>query len=112
MTSTEIKLQGWTPDFERPRDRHDDEDLGGVLESNWFNVCVTFQSLDDAMVAAREFRDHGYTVEFLDQFDDYSNATFVTISRPAGTATLDQLFDEAIKLAAQLDGDADNAWIA
>jgi hypothetical protein len=56
----------------------------------------------------REFRDHGYVVEFLDEIDDYSNATFLMVSPLAGT----ELFDAAIQLANQLDGDADNAWIS
>jgi hypothetical protein len=85
---------------------------GGVSTPGWFNVVILFQNFEAALAGEREFRDHGYVVEFLDEIDDYSNATFLTVSRLAGTATCDEFFDAAIQLANRLDGDADNAWIS
>jgi hypothetical protein len=85
---------------------------GGVATPGWFNVGVLFQTFEAALAGEREFRDHGYVVEFLDEIDDYSNATFLTVSRLAGTATCDELFDAAIQLANRLGGEADNAWIS
>lgn len=85
---------------------------GGVSTPGWFNVGVLFQTFEAALAGEREFRDHGYVVEFLDEIDDFSNATFLTVSRLAGTATCDELFDAAIQLANRLGGEADNAWIS
>jgi hypothetical protein len=84
----------------------------GVSTPGWFNVGLLFQSFASALAGARKFRDHGYVVEFLDDIDDYSHATFLTVSRLAGTATCDELFNAAIQLADRLEGDADNAWIS
>jgi hypothetical protein len=84
----------------------------GVSAPGWFNVGLLFQSFTAALAGEREFRDHGYVVEFLDLIDDCSSATFLTVSRLAGTATCDELFDAAIQLANRVDGDADNAWIS
>jgi hypothetical protein len=85
---------------------------GGVSTPGWFNIGILFEDFEAALAGEREFRDHGYVVEFLDQIDDCSSATFLTVSRLAGTATCDELFDAAIQLANGLDGDADNAWIS
>jgi hypothetical protein len=54
---------------------------GGVSTPGWFNVGVLFQTFEAALAGEREFRDHGHVVEFLDEIDDYSNATFLTVSR-------------------------------
>jgi hypothetical protein len=54
---------------------------GGISTPGWFNVGDLFQTFEAALAGEREFRDHGYVVEFLDEIDDYSNATFLTVSR-------------------------------
>ena len=85
-----------------------DSDLG----AGWFNVEVVFHSLDDAFAAKQEFLDAGYLFEILfDRIDVYSNAAFVAVSRPTGTATLYELFDEASEFAWRLGGMADCASI-
>lgn len=94
--------------YAKPRANMDE---GGISEPGWFNIGVLFQSFEAALAAEEEFRAHGYVFEIRDVIDDYSDATFVTVSRRAGTATCDELFDQAFELAERLDGDADGAWI-
>ena len=106
-----LKMQGWVPDYDKPRAR-DCARPDGVSAPGWFNVEIWFSTFDDFKVAEQEFRNEGYVVEMLDGIDDDSNATFGVISRPAGTATLDDLFDQARKLADRLGGSADGAWIS
>lgn len=111
LTRDALRIQGWLPAYEKPRDR-DYVRPDGVSAPGWFNVEIWFPTFDDFKAAEREFRDEGYVVEMLDGIDHYSNTTFGVISRPAGTATLDDLFDQARKLADRLGGSADGAWIS
>jgi hypothetical protein len=107
-----LKMQGWLPDYDKPRDQISFNLEGGVLTPGWFNVEVMFSTFDDAKAAEEGFRGEGYVFELLDEIDEYSNTTFAIVSKPAGTATLDDLFDQAIKLADRLGGCADGAWIS
>jgi hypothetical protein len=108
-----LKMQGWLPDYDKPRDLESGELKGGVLTPGWFNIEVVFSTFDDFKAAEEEFRNKGYTVELVaDAIDEYSAATFAIVSRPAGTATLDEFFDQACALADQLKGSADGGWIA
>jgi hypothetical protein len=112
MSDDNVMRDFWNPLAWTVKPGRRDFDDGGVSTPGWFNVVVLFETFDAALAAEREFCDAGYVFEILDEIDDYSDATFVTVSRPAGTATCDDLFDEATMLAARLDGDADGAWIA
>jgi hypothetical protein len=107
-----LKMQGWLPDYDKPRDLESGELKGGVLTPGWFNIEVVFSTFDDAKAAEEGFRGEGYVFELLDEIDEYSNTTFAIVSKPAGTATLDELFDQACALADQLKGSADGGWIA
>ena len=106
-----IRMQGWTPEFDRPPGRYDDMDFRGVLRPGWFNCNITFSSLDDAIAAAREFRAAGYVVELLDDVDDFSNTTWITVSKFAGDTSLDDMFRAADALANAFNGCADAHWI-
>jgi hypothetical protein len=111
MISKALKLQGWKPAYDQPRNL-DYVRPDGVSTPGWFNFEVWFSTFQAAVNAEPELRGAGYVFEILDEIDDYSDATFTVISKPAGTATLDDLFDQASKLAEQLGGDADGAWIS
>jgi hypothetical protein len=86
-----------------------DYDLkGGVRKPGWFNIAILFSTFEDFKAAEPEFRAAGYIVEMCDEVvDEYARHTFGIISKPAGTATQEQLFDEAVALADQLGGEAD-----
>ena len=100
---------------DRPRDPAGWSNNGykcGVATPGWFNIEVWFPTFDDFKVGEKGFRGEGYIVEMVDEIDDYTNATFAMVSKPAGTASLDELFKEAGRLADELGGDADNGWIS
>jgi hypothetical protein len=109
MRDTINRLQGWIPDFNKPR--ANDMDLGGVLKPGWFNCNITFQSLGDAVAAAREFRSAGYVVELLDDVDTFSNASWLTVSKFADTTLISVMFRAVADMADNLNGDADTHWI-
>lgn len=50
---------------------------GGISAPGWFNIGGLFETFEVAVVSEQELRDHGYVVEFLDEIDDYLNATFL-----------------------------------
>jgi hypothetical protein len=86
--------------------------IGGVKKPGWFNIEIFLPTFDDFKAAEPALRAAGYTVEMCpDAVDEYSDATFGIISKPAGTATVDELFDEASVLVGQLGGEADNGAI-
>jgi hypothetical protein len=89
-----------------------DYDLkGGVRKPGWFNIEILFSTFEGFKAAEPAFRAAGYTVEMCDEVDEYSDHTFGIISKPAGAATIDELFHEAEVLANQLGGEADSGRI-
>ena len=51
-----LKMQGWLPDYDKPRDLESGELKGGVLTPGWFNIEVVFSTFDDFEAAEEEFR--------------------------------------------------------
>jgi hypothetical protein len=86
-----------------------DYDLkGGVRKPGWFNIEILFPTFEAFKAAEPAFRAAGYIVEMCDEVvDEYPGHTFGIISKPAGAATIDELFDQAMTLANQLGGEAD-----
>jgi hypothetical protein len=104
-----VKAQGWLPVYDKPRDRGPNELEGGIRTPSWFNIEVLFQTYDDFKGAEEELRNAGFVVELIaDAFDECSaGTTFSVVSKFAGTATDDDLWNQVEALVAPFDGYVD-----